>query len=182
MQIISMRAAVDAVVLTPAGVSLSPVCADVGASGPPRLHQVAHTLLHQETGQSCQTNRVPISCQVRTHRALVLFLLIKADAKRLKVSRVLPLRVGLMGNPSDGFNGKTIAMSISNFWAEVTLVESPTLVTCTFPHQNDDVCCAVQNTVLGFLQVLVPHPLNDPTAFGSLQDLFCISRKEGCVL
>uniref|UniRef100_A0A3Q3F469 Glucuronokinase with putative uridyl pyrophosphorylase n=1 Tax=Kryptolebias marmoratus TaxID=37003 RepID=A0A3Q3F469_KRYMA len=25
-------------------------------------------------------------------------------------------RVGLIGNPSDGFNGKTIAMSISNFW------------------------------------------------------------------
>ncbi|XP_061781525.1 glucuronokinase with putative uridyl pyrophosphorylase isoform X3 [Nerophis lumbriciformis] len=36
-------------------------------------------------------------------------------------------RVGLMGNPSDGFNGKTIAMSISNFWAEVTLIESQTL-------------------------------------------------------
>ncbi|XP_076024005.1 glucuronokinase with putative uridyl pyrophosphorylase [Genypterus blacodes] len=63
-------------------------------------------------------------------------------------------RVGLMGNPSDGFNGKTIALSISNFWAEVTLVESQTLA-------------------------LVPHPLNDPTEFGSLQDLFCISRKEG---
>ncbi|CAG06471.1 unnamed protein product [Tetraodon nigroviridis] len=28
-------------------------------------------------------------------------------------------------------------------------------------------------------QVLLPHPLNDPTEFGSLQDLFCISRKEG---
>ncbi|KAK6295814.1 hypothetical protein J4Q44_G00335270 [Coregonus suidteri] len=63
-------------------------------------------------------------------------------------------RVGLMGNPSDGFNGKTIAMTISNFWAEVTLMESQTLV-------------------------LMPHPLNDPTEFGSLQDLYCISRKEG---
>uniref|UniRef100_A0A3Q3CAE2 Glucuronokinase with putative uridyl pyrophosphorylase n=1 Tax=Haplochromis burtoni TaxID=8153 RepID=A0A3Q3CAE2_HAPBU len=63
-------------------------------------------------------------------------------------------RVGLMGNPSDGFNGKTIAMTIANFWAEVTLLETQTLV-------------------------LVPHPLNDPTEFGSLQDLFCISRKEG---
>uniref|UniRef100_A0A3Q4FZD7 Uncharacterized LOC102783847 n=1 Tax=Neolamprologus brichardi TaxID=32507 RepID=A0A3Q4FZD7_NEOBR len=65
-------------------------------------------------------------------------------------------RVGLMGNPSDGFNGKTIAMTIANFWAEVTLLETQTLV-------------------------LVPHPLNDPTEFGSLQDLFCISRKEGCL-
>ncbi|XP_062873193.1 glucuronokinase with putative uridyl pyrophosphorylase isoform X2 [Trichomycterus rosablanca] len=63
-------------------------------------------------------------------------------------------RVGLMGNPSDGFHGKTIAMSISNFWAEVTLIESHTLV-------------------------LLPHPLNDPTEFGSLQDLFRISHKEG---
>ncbi|XP_061682466.1 glucuronokinase with putative uridyl pyrophosphorylase isoform X4 [Syngnathoides biaculeatus] len=63
-------------------------------------------------------------------------------------------RVGLMGNPSDGFNGKTIAMTIKNFWAEVTLVKSQTLI-------------------------LLPHPLNDPTEFGSLQDLFSISRKEG---
>lgn len=37
-------------------------------------------------------------------------------------------RVGLMGNPSDGFHGKTIALSISNFWAEVSLVESEKLV------------------------------------------------------
>ncbi|XP_056119313.1 glucuronokinase with putative uridyl pyrophosphorylase [Rhinichthys klamathensis goyatoka] len=63
-------------------------------------------------------------------------------------------RVGLMGNPSDGFNGKTIAMTIANFWAEVTLMESQTLA-------------------------ILPHPLNDPTEFGSLQDLFQISRKEG---
>ncbi len=33
-----------------------------------------------------------------------------------------------MGNPSDGFNGKTIAMTITNFWAEVMLMESQTLV------------------------------------------------------
>ena len=33
-----------------------------------------------------------------------------------------------MGNPSDGFYGKTIALSIANFWAEVTIVESPKLV------------------------------------------------------
>ncbi|MCL4125542.1 UNVERIFIED_CONTAM: hypothetical protein GTU68_028943 [Idotea baltica] len=63
-------------------------------------------------------------------------------------------RVGIMGNPSDGFYGKTISLSISNFWAEVTIEESPTLR-------------------------LIPHPLNDPTEFGSLSDLHCISSKEG---
>ncbi|KAK8403266.1 hypothetical protein O3P69_000414 [Scylla paramamosain] len=63
-------------------------------------------------------------------------------------------RVGLMGNPSDGFNGKTISLSIANFWAEVTIVESPKLR-------------------------LIPHPLNDPTEFGSMADLHGISTKEG---
>ncbi|XP_059494967.1 glucuronokinase with putative uridyl pyrophosphorylase [Stegostoma tigrinum] len=63
-------------------------------------------------------------------------------------------RIGIMGNPSDGFYGKTIAMTISNFWADAMICES--------------------NKV-----VLIPHPLNDPTEFGSLQDLHRISRKEG---
>uniref|UniRef100_A0A8C5QQK9 Nucleotidyl transferase domain-containing protein n=1 Tax=Leptobrachium leishanense TaxID=445787 RepID=A0A8C5QQK9_9ANUR len=63
-------------------------------------------------------------------------------------------RIGIMGNPSDGYYGKTISMSIANFWAEVTISQSKSLV-------------------------LVPHPLNDPTEFGSLLDLHYISRKEG---
>ncbi len=36
-------------------------------------------------------------------------------------------RVGLIGNPSDGFFGKTISYTFSNFVAEVTLFESPEL-------------------------------------------------------
>ena len=36
-------------------------------------------------------------------------------------------RAGLLGNPSDGFGGKTIAFIIKNFAAEVTLWESPEL-------------------------------------------------------
>ncbi|XP_018010788.1 probable glucuronokinase 2 [Hyalella azteca] len=63
-------------------------------------------------------------------------------------------RVGIVGNPSDGFYGKTIAMTIGNFWSDVTIEESPTLR-------------------------LLPHPLNDPTEFGSLNDLHGISTREG---
>ena len=37
-------------------------------------------------------------------------------------------RIGFIGNPSDGFNGKTISLSISNFWADVTIMESAKLV------------------------------------------------------
>ncbi|CAG8473473.1 21765_t:CDS:1 [Dentiscutata erythropus] len=33
-------------------------------------------------------------------------------------------RIGLMGNPSDGFYGKTISLLISNFFAEITLISN----------------------------------------------------------
>jgi glucuronokinase len=32
-------------------------------------------------------------------------------------------RAGLIGNPSDGYHGKTISISVRNFWAEVVLYE-----------------------------------------------------------
>ena len=38
-----------------------------------------------------------------------------------------PARAGLIGNPSDGFHGVTIAFTFDAFWAEVTLWESPEL-------------------------------------------------------
>jgi glucuronokinase len=65
-------------------------------------------------------------------------------------------RVGLAGNPSDGFFGKTLSLSIANFWAEVMIQPSEHLV-------------------------LRPHHLHDPTEFGSLADLCRISQKEGYV-
>ncbi|MBU1096652.1 MAG: GHMP kinase [Bacteroidetes bacterium] len=38
-----------------------------------------------------------------------------------------PARAGLLGNPSDGYFGKTISISVKNFGAHVTLYESPEL-------------------------------------------------------
>ena len=32
-------------------------------------------------------------------------------------------RAGLLGNPSDGYHGKTISVIVRNFWAEVVLYE-----------------------------------------------------------
>jgi len=32
-------------------------------------------------------------------------------------------RAGLLGNPSDGYNGRTISLSVQNYWAEVVLYE-----------------------------------------------------------
>ena len=36
-------------------------------------------------------------------------------------------RAGLLGNPSDGYHGKTISMTVRNFWAEVVLYEWDTV-------------------------------------------------------
>ena len=36
-------------------------------------------------------------------------------------------RAGLIGNPSDGFYGRTISLSVGNFFAEVVLYEWPEL-------------------------------------------------------
>jgi glucuronokinase len=76
------------------------------------------------------------------------------SSKKERITKRAYARVGLVGNPSDGFFGKTIALSIANFWAEVTIYESSKLC-------------------------ILPHPLNDPTEFGSLGDLYGISMKDG---
>lgn len=51
------------------------------------------------------------------------------------LSRVFS-RIGLLGNPSDGFRGKTISVSCANFWAEVTL--KPANFVSFVPHAQHD--------------------------------------------
>ena len=47
-------------------------------------------------------------------------------------------RAGLMGNPSDGYNGKTISIIVRNYWAQVTLYEWDQLE--LVPSQEDKSC------------------------------------------
>ncbi len=44
-------------------------------------------------------------------------------------------RVGLIGNPSDGYFGKTLSVIVRNFGATVTVFESPRLT--ILPHESD---------------------------------------------
>lgn len=44
-------------------------------------------------------------------------------------------RAGLLGNPSDGYFGKTISLSVKNFGAHVTMYETPEL--CIEPQPQD---------------------------------------------
>ncbi len=63
-------------------------------------------------------------------------------------------RIGLMGNPSDGFYGKTISCCINNFYAKVILEENQRLR-------------------------IVPHRIFDPTEFRSLRELEATSNRDG---
>lgn len=70
-------------------------------------------------------------------------------------------RVGLMGNPSDGFYGKTMSLLISNFWAEVTLIPNN-------PTEKE----------LEAIQIL-PNPVSDPHKFASIECLVGVSEIDG---
>lgn len=63
-------------------------------------------------------------------------------------------RVGVMGNPSDQLHGKSAAVSITNFWADVYLFPSRTVR-------------------------LLPNPVTDPCEFSSLDDLYSLSASDG---
>jgi len=63
-------------------------------------------------------------------------------------------RLGLMGNPSDGFGGKTITVQIRDFYAEATLSPSDRVE-------------------------IVPHPQHDPFHFDSIERLHHTARQDG---
>ncbi len=63
-------------------------------------------------------------------------------------------RLGLLGNPSDGFGGKTLAVMIKDFWASVTVRESPDV------H-------------------IIPHPELDPFSFASLDQMARTATRDG---
>lgn len=65
-----------------------------------------------------------------------------------------PARAGLLGNPSDGFYGKTISVLVYNWRATVHLWESPELV-------------------------LEANPIHDPRRFASLEELGATAQREG---
>ncbi|PRW58585.1 glucuronokinase 1 isoform A [Chlorella sorokiniana] len=50
----------------------------------------------------------------------------RTEADGTITSRVYS-RIGLLGNPSDGFEGACLSLSLANWWAEVTLTPSATL-------------------------------------------------------
>ncbi|WVZ15706.1 hypothetical protein V8G54_013272 [Vigna mungo] len=74
--------------------------------------------------------------------------------EREEITHKAYARVGLLGNPSDVYYGKTISFSVANFCATVTLRASPELV-------------------------IQPHPVHDLVHFSSLPQLVTRLNSEG---
>ena len=75
------------------------------------------------------------------------------------VTHLCPARVGLMGNPSDGFGGKTLSFLIRNFNAQVTIKENL--------QEGYGGSCKSNDT--NYRNVtLIPHPTLDPSSFGGM--------------
>ncbi|CAG8803691.1 31323_t:CDS:2 [Gigaspora margarita] len=60
-------------------------------------------------------------------------------------------RIGLMGNPSDGFYGKTISLLISNFFAEITFI--PNKFTHTQEYSKIEFLHSMITTTFSFLSI-----------------------------
>jgi len=63
-------------------------------------------------------------------------------------------RIGLAGNPSDGFGGKTITTQIAEFSASVQIWESPSVE-------------------------MIPHPVHDPFSFETLEEMYQTAQVDG---
>jgi glucuronokinase len=72
----------------------------------------------------------------------------------MQLTKRIHARTGLLGNPSDGYFGKTISCLVSNYYAEVTLEEHPTLC-------------------------LQAHPYYDPNDFRDIDELASVFRTLG---
>jgi glucuronokinase len=57
------------------------------------------------------------------------------EAEKMIIEGRAYARAGLLGNPSDGYFGKTISVSVRNFGAQVSLYETPEL--CIEPQNQD---------------------------------------------
>jgi glucuronokinase len=104
--------------------------------------------LSQEVGIIYQTTTTPIihyypmnSLPNYTHATAYLENYYRETFSHLPgyVNIICPARAGLMGNPSDGFHGKTLSFIVNNFYAQVTVTANPTLAVHLIPHPVFDI-------------------------------------------
>lgn len=132
----------------------------------PSQHTHTHTLQHTRTHFSSSCISSPNRCTLLAVAAREMVVTATAPpptrtdpatapepaqhAAELITSRV-HARVGLLGNPSDGYNGQTISFALANFWAEVC--HRRALLACEQHLRGEDqwchpTCCFTQASLL----------------------------------
>lgn len=109
------------------------------------------------------------------------------EAKAGVIKSRVHARIGLLGNPSDGYHGKTISFALANFWAEVCVFwqmsmhpdNTCSLTALWFPTLSHFLMVSMMG-LLGSLQVTLtpaptvsfqPHPEHDAQEFASITHL-----------
>ncbi|CAG8477620.1 5109_t:CDS:2 [Cetraspora pellucida] len=85
-------------------------------------------------------------------------------------------RIGLMGNPSDGFHGKTISLLISNFFAEITLI--PNKFTYTQDYSKVEFFHSMITTKCSFSTIESLSILSSTEGYTNADRLFQATCKE----
>lgn len=102
----------------------------------------------------------------------------QTDAAVASICSRVHARIGLLGNPSDGYHGKTISCSLANFYAEVRYAASTETVTAGVSRCSMSPFCHCIH--LPSLQVVLtpaptvsfePHPEHDAQEFASITHL-----------
>eukprot|EP00127_Corallochytrium_limacisporum_P005828 Clim_evm9s212 gene=Clim_evmTU9s212 len=95
---------------------------DIDADDPFIFESTIHDLV-KEHGGYAEEHSLPTYCDhvqaTRGSASSATF------TERRPIRHAANARVGLLGNPSDGFGGATLAMTIAQFWAEALLVPRP---------------------------------------------------------
>ncbi|CAO3639628.1 unnamed protein product [Cunninghamella blakesleeana] len=98
-------------------------------------------------------------------------------------------RVGLMGNPSDGFYGKTMSLLISNFWAQVTLIPNHhNYISSSNNNSNNNKTADVpmnelfkqqlNHSSLSTIQIIT-NPMADMQQFNNIESLIKVCDQNG---
>jgi len=102
----------------------------------------------------CSRFSVPVTYSQKVWNSQVICKFVGKVWNSQVICKFVGSRIGLLGNPSDGFGGKTLAVMINDFWASVTVRENP--VVC-----------------------IIPHPQFDPFNFASLGEMARTATRDG---
>lgn len=132
------------------------------------------------SGKCKMADEVKVATWTTRHtQALIKTAQASVAATLRKVDGRCHARIGLMGNPSDGFGGKTISFLIENFTATVTIAEVPSGLPSMDSLASSSTGAAGESFWTPKSIHIEPHPVHDKAVFRGVDDLFAHSSIQG---